>query len=527
MTSRVPIPTDPLHQNEAEIPLSIESGGEAVLPRPTRSAGLIDRLGWQSAGGLDLRWAAAGLAGLIVLCIAIQMAWPLATIGRHISLNNNEGWNAYWSTRALAGQPIYTDAASPLTNNYTPLSFYIVGWFGRAIGDLVLAGRIVSLVGLGGCSILVGLIAARFGRETRWGWAASAAFLLIAVTIAPRYIAADDPQWLAAALQMAGLWVLVQRERLTAARIMGASLILLVAGLIKHNQVALPLAVTLALAIHDRRALAIWLATGAALLVLTLGALHALYGSAFVDQVLYHQRVLHLYYLGPALSTVGFFVPAAAIAIAYIPRIRTWGRDSRLTMLALFAVLATILGILERFGAGVSQNAHFDALIAVMLLFGIVLVQGAHIRLSTATRLALMTLAIAPAAAKDLANLPRQASAWRDIDRTDEAWSDAIRYLASRPGPIACERPALCYWAGKPYTLDFSNYGQKLRRTGDPWHLRDRIARREFAALVVIRDDRYRKHDARLPMDYYALINANYRVERVLADKLYVMVPAG
>jgi hypothetical protein len=112
------------------------------------------------------------------------------------------------------------------------------------------------------------------------------------------------------------------------------------------------------------------------------------------------------------------------------------------------------------------------------------------------------------------------------MNRTEEAWQSGIRFLASRTGPIACERPALCYWAGKPYTLDFSNYGQKLRRHGDPWHLEDRIAGRQFAALVVIRDDRYDRGDGRLPNRFYRLIDAHYRVERALPDNLYILVPS-
>jgi hypothetical protein len=84
----------------------------------------------------------------------------------------------------------------------------------------------------------------------------------------------------------------------------------------------------------------------------------------------------------------------------------------------------------------------------------------------------------------------------------------------------------LCYWAGKSYQLDFFNYGQKLRLGHDPWNLRDRIARREFSAIVVIRDRTAKGRDPRLPDAYYTLINANYRVERVLPNDIYVMVPA-
>jgi len=471
--------------------------------------------------------ATAALAALILFCIAVQMASPLVGITHHISVNNNEGWNAYWSTRALAGQPIYTDADSPITNNYTPLSFYIVGWFGRAIGDMVLAGRLFSLAGLLGCTWLVGVIATRVGKPTRWAWAGAAAFLLIAVTMAYRYVATDDPQWMAEALQLVGLLVLVARgpSAPSRERVVAACLILLLAGLIKHNQVALPIAITIGLAIHDRQALARWLGAGALGLAGTLTLLHTLYGPAFVDQVAFHQRVLHLSYLGPALISLSFLLPAAIIIGVYLPRIRGWKSDFRLTILAWFAVLAVVLGIFERFGAGVSQNAHFDAVIAIAILLGITLSSFSRRHLSTVTRLALMTLVVAPAAGKDLVTVPRRIADWRDMNRTDEAWRDAVRFLAERPGPIACEMPTLCYWSGKDYALDFSNYGQKLRRHGDPWNLQNRIEHHYFSALAIVRDDRYDRGDARLPDNFYKLINAHYRVERVLPDHIYIMVP--
>lgn len=523
----LPPPLTPNLDQPSDLPLDemilARDGSLARNVAPAR-AGAWDWLRSGSTAG----WATAGLAALVLFCVAVQVAWPLAALTRHISLNNNEGWNAYWSTRALAGEPIYTDAASPLSNNYTPLSFYIVGWLGRGIGDLVLAGRLLSLAGLAGAALLVGMIASRVGKPTRWAWAGAATFLLVAVTMAYRYVASDDPQWMAEAIQLVGLLLLTPRGQTVPSRgrVAAACVILLIAGLIKHNQFALPLAITVGLAIHDRRLLATWLVTGAVSLGTILMVLDSLYGPAFIDQVAFHQRTLHLAYIIPALASLSLLVPAAIVAAVYLRRLRGWKGDLRLTILATFALLAVPLGIFERFGAGVSQNAHFDAVIAVAILLGVVLSSFSRRQLSTVSRLALMTLAIAPAAGKDIVGLHRRVDDWREMNRTDEAWREAIQFLSSRRGPIACERPALCYWAGKPYMLDFSNYGQKLRRTGDPWNLRGKIARHYFSALVIIRDDRYNHGDARLPNDYYELINRHYRVERVLPDDLYLMVPA-
>jgi hypothetical protein len=159
-------------------------------------------------------------------------------------------------------------------------------------------------------------------------------------------------------------------------------------------------------------------------------------------------------------------------------------------------------------------------------MLGIILIQGGSLRLALATRLALLLVAIAPVAAKAVAQLPHKAMALRELRHTDEKWREGVAYLRKLPGPVLCERLAPCYWAGKPFTLDFFNYGQKLRLSGDSWQLRERIDRREFSAIVIIHDKHYRNGDAALPDDFYRLIESRYRLERVLPDDLYLMVPS-
>lgn len=479
-------------------------------------------------GGLSREtWCVVILAALIGSGLAVQCALPLAAFTRHISLNNNEGWGAYWSARALSGAPLYTDDASPLSNNYTPLGFYITGYFGRFVGDTIVAGRILCFGSFLACGALIAAIVRRFGGVPGWAIVSGTAFLLIAATVGPRYIAANDPQWMAEAVQLAGLLLLIGPAPSipTVKRVLAACLVLIVAGLIKHNQVALPIAATLALAVHDRRAFGIWMVTAAVALAATLLVLHLVFGPAFFDQVLHHKRVLTTRYLWPAIVSMSFCLPAGMIIAlrwraGIVPAV-----DFRRTLLVAFAVLATILGIGERLGAGVSQNAHFDAIIAILLLVGMVLSRSDARSGSTFARLLLMIAVVLPAGVKSMTALPHKARQLAALDQTEAAWTKAIGFLAAQPGLVACERPALCYWAGKPYALDFSNYGQKLRLIGDPWHLRDRIVHQQFGALAIIRDARYVKHDARLPQDFYTLIDAQYRVVQVLPDKITIMAP--
>lgn len=469
------------------------------------------------------RWkgAPAALAALLLLCLASRVAWPLIALPLHVSWNNNEGWNAYWSARALAGQPLYTDAASPISNNYPPLSFYLVGWFGRLIGDPVIGGRLLCLAGLLTVAAIIQRIVTRIGASV-WGWFAAGVFLLYIAVIAPRYIAANDPQWLAEAVMMAALPLLIGRGQAMArpAAIVGAALLMLTAGLIKHNQVALPIAVTLWLAVYDRRALAVWLATCAVAGGVALIALKLLFGPPFFDQVLHHQRVISLALGVAGLKTLVPLLPEMGLAV-WLTLQRP--RDPRAVLLLLFAALAVPLGLMERMGAGVSSNAHFDAAIALALVAGAAL--GRIAPPLPARRLWIAMLAL-PLMIGSVASAPGDWRRARSARTTAAAWSDAARLIAAQRGPALCERPALCYWSGKPYALDAFNYGQKMKKGHDPAGLRAGIADQDYGAIVETRNRNFLT-GGRLPVDVYRLIDAHYRTAMILPDKIYVLVRRG
>jgi len=65
-----------------------------------------------------------------------------------IMVNANEGWNVFYADAAMGGMKLYPSLDQLITNNYPPLSFYCVGAMGRIIGDTILAGRLLSIMGL-------------------------------------------------------------------------------------------------------------------------------------------------------------------------------------------------------------------------------------------------------------------------------------------------------------------------------------------------------------------------------------------
>ncbi|HEY4639365.1 MAG TPA: hypothetical protein VIG87_05540 [Candidatus Udaeobacter sp.] len=75
-----------------------------------------------------------------------SFAWRVYGACLNVEIQPNEGWNAYFVDAATGKMPLYPSADKLITNNYPPLSFYIVALVGWFIGDPVLAGRLLSLI---------------------------------------------------------------------------------------------------------------------------------------------------------------------------------------------------------------------------------------------------------------------------------------------------------------------------------------------------------------------------------------------
>jgi len=86
---------------------------------------------------------------LLYILAVVCFAWPVYHAFLNIEIENNEGWNAYFADAVMRKMPLYPSAAQLITNNYPPLSFYIVGLAGQLIRDSVLAGNLVIAVSIG------------------------------------------------------------------------------------------------------------------------------------------------------------------------------------------------------------------------------------------------------------------------------------------------------------------------------------------------------------------------------------------
>src|SRR4051812_11515738 len=201
--------------------------------------------------------AAARLQTILIWSIAVLAAlflvWPVWRAFFPMEIWGNEGWNAYHADAAMRGAAeLYPPNDGLVANNYPPLSYYVMGWLGRLFGDPLYVGRAISILS----TLAIGAAAAAVVRQfggSRAG-ALIAGFWLVA-TLArffEFYVGMNEPQLFGLAVLSAGFAWFWQRRRQGRA-VEPAVLVMVLAGFIKHNFIALPLVALLWLSLEDWR----------------------------------------------------------------------------------------------------------------------------------------------------------------------------------------------------------------------------------------------------------------------------------
>jgi len=461
-----------------------------------------------------LFWCSLALIAAVVLC---GLAEPLLTLRRYIPLDPNEGWNAFFSRIALAGGNLYPSGASLITNNYPPLSFYIVGVGGLLSGDNIFAGRAIALLSM---LIVAGNLyywLRATGSAARIALLGAAVFLAFAVTYGGEYVAIDDPQWLAHAIMTTGLVVLWRGNASTRA-IIAASILMVAAGLTKHLLIPIPVAVTFWLMRRSKSAFISWLVSAASVLAVALVLLWLAYGDAFFESV----RTARLYSLHHAVlasaAALRCFAPLLGLALLGC----VLERSERTTFLAAYLLTAAAIGAVAAGGAGVDVNAFFDLLIAASLgaalTVGVLWSGSVHVRLLAADSrwapelgpIAIVLLAFCTGAYATT-KLPR---ALANIQNLDSLETRSLGYIAKIKsqghGRATCEMVGLCYWANAPFTLDLYIYGQKLATGVLPMASCATVFQPEAVALIQLQS--VNRHGVELlPEACNRIISANYR----------------
>jgi hypothetical protein len=455
------------------------------------------------------------VAILLLVLIAAGRLW---LIPARFSHDPNEGWNALQSVRALGGGPLYPAPNGLTGNNYPPLSFYLIGYAARLFGDAIVIGRLVALAALVAVAGCIAVIVRRFTSPGNSAPAIAAIlFLAINLTLFRGYVAMDDPQWLAHAVMMIGLCLIVPRRAAispgTVATV-SAALLFVCAGLVKHNLFGLPAAVTLWLLIHHRRAAMVWLAAGIAAIGIAAWACAYAYGPDFFADLLAADRG---YSWSRMISQSAVFVAVTLpLLIACGRLLRLRGSDPRLDLLLLAVALCLVIGIIEGAGQGVDCNAQFEAAIALCIAGAVAF--GLRHRARDRLVREPLVWSVVPLLALMPVTLQTE---WHEFaDRTSEQayWATLTTRIAMVDGPVACQMPAACYWAGKPLGVDFFLYGQHAVRHGDASALIAALRSRRFAAIELEEDS-----EGTAPLS--RIVEARYRTAWGDDDGHRILVP--
>ncbi|HUI97243.1 MAG TPA: hypothetical protein VLX44_15915 [Xanthobacteraceae bacterium] len=414
-------------------------------------------------------FALAALPGFAYLAmVAVIIAAMACKVGAKYSFNINDGWNAYWASAAWSGADLYPPPSALKLNNYPPLWFYLSGAIGHLAGDIIRAGRAVAAAALLLTGVVIALIAREIAGTWRAAWIAGTAFIAIFGLIHQDYAGANDPQVLASLVMTFAVLLAVRSAGETPGlAVLGRIVaVMIVAGLIKHNIVAAPFSIALFYLLSGRpRALAGFVGLSIVGGALACAGLYLAYGTSIFASLLFPRP----YSAGIGWAQTFDQLRQYGLLLAVIPFLAVYpGPKARLV--AIYAVVALLLGAALSGGYGVDFNVFFDALFCISVGLG---VMGAAVpaliaapERSNGLRLAATAgwiavalvppLIAAPSASADLAE------AFAAIADTSYAVdlrtirSAPARTRSAGPGTVVCRDLALCYWAGRPFTLDLN-----------------------------------------------------------------------
>jgi len=394
----------------------------------------------------------------VTLCLGalcLTGLWRVvAGLGLQVPLDPNEGWNAYHTAALMAGGALYPPPDAYLVNNYPPLSFYIVGAAGWLLGDHIFAGRMVSLAALAFIAVAMTAITRRLGasREAALFPAFSFTAGLLLFT---DYAGMDDPQMLAHAFALGGLWVLFSAPRTPRLLAVSAALFV-VSFFVKHNIVALPAVCGLWLFLQDRKAAWKFSGFGLAFAAAGLVLFRLAYGVSLLAVVLtarlYSTEMLHQ---GLTAWLQWSAVPLLGLGFLLYRN----GRAPYVQFCAGYAVVATGLGVFFLGGAGVDVNAMFEADIALALASGLLIGTLPGYKRAAAAAVFATPFFFFAASNEEWQEAYLRLHPFRE--EAAMAKSD-IAFLKAHKGPALCEMLSFCYWAEKPPAVDFFNVGQQF-----------------------------------------------------------------
>lgn len=442
-----------------------------------------------TATSRSYRWTVYALLALSL----VLLAYPVLRIPFNFEIDNNEGWDAFLQMRAIGGLSIYHFATPYFVNDYPPVSFYIVGAVAKLVGDPVIAGRIVSVLGLliiatSCASIVRSAGASRLDATFAW-----ATCIALFTSFGTDYVGIDDPQMLGQGIFVAILALYFRLKPSVAAGFILAALFG-VAGLTKHNMLALPLLVTVdILRRWPWRPKLAYVGSGIILAGLVFGLMWVVVGEAFFHSVLAGQV------FDPArgfLMTIEMLArlqaPLAAVGLSLL-----LGRRERPNgLIAAYLLLSLVQGAFFISGADNDVNHFFAAYAALSIGAGLAVHRLGRVLPAPAARTALALLINAGVLFNAPLAIGRMVvDVGGEMAQRERLFQQDVAYVKAAKGKVLCQSFLLCFRAGRPLFYDPHNVRMGMARGDFPNDLLTGMLDRHEIALMQVEDHRQHSPD--------------------------------
>ena len=412
----------------------------------------------------------AGTCLLVVLVFVIAgvaFSWPVYRAFREVQIDSNEGWNAYFADAAMGRMPLYPAPDRLITNNYPPLSFYLVGGFGRLVGDSILAGRLLSLAAVLGIGVAVAMIVREMGGTALGASVAGAWFVATISRFSERYVGMNDPQLLAQVVMAFGFLWFVKAVRADRGW-EGPILLMALAGFIKHNIIAMPFAAFAWLALHRPRVAVRCAVLAGVAVVFGFAACSAAYGSDFF----FNMRASRQYSWTRSLSSIGNLRCMEIALFASLVVVWSGRRDPRVQLFALLTAAGLFAYFLQKTGEGVDENARFDLLIGASVGVGLALSFAAqaprrrYFGPEVLASLLLLALCYRLVPSRHFGRLHTlrllfDRSFPAEIAARERAMADDVEKVRAIQGDVITSN-YVAFRAGKPFVVDTFNLQQRI-----------------------------------------------------------------
>jgi hypothetical protein len=429
--------------------------------------------------GATVRSATPFVAALLGLLVLLALGAEFFTLSAHVLKNYNEGWNAYHIAAAMHDpDALYPPRAALTSNNYPPLSFFLVGGVAKVTGDAIIAGRIVSFACALGTGLCLMLGALAMGCRPRQAVLAALLFWS-APWVIVRFTAMNDPQLLGNFLDAVALVLILTGPR-DVWHVALSALFLAFAEFVKPLFVTLPLVLLIWLFLYERKS---------AFLLLGFGSLFALLGYVLATLLLHVELLSHIVSPRAFLWSKLTGQPGQWLLVEALPFAASLAlfmqKDRFAFLAALYAALAFVLAVFFSGGDGVSASQMMDVNMAVALGAALYVERAGQTRW-TYPALAFTLLLQSVMLVLSFLGLFAARPSLPELLGTRYATQYDTAFVAHHADPVMCESLALCYWAGRTAQVDAFSLDQAFKTGARPESdLTGLIRRRAFSLIQL------------------------------------------